>query len=376
MLAPPWITVPPSGYGGIEAVVALLCDELVARGHDVTLFAAPGSRSRARVRAPLEAAQRRPMGMALHESDHVAGALDEIDRAAERGSPFDVIHDHSGFTALAMAGRVRTPVVHTVHGPLTGGMAGFYERHGHKARLVAINPVQFSLAGGRARPAAVIPNPIAVNDWPLRIQKEQFLLWVGRMDPTKGAHRAIAVARASGRRLVLAGPVQPGQGDYFHDEVEPHIDGRQVAFLGEVGGACRKELFARASAFLMPIRWPEPFGMVMIEALACGTPVLAFPEGAASDIVIDGVNGFHVDDERDMGNALARLHTIDPRRCRQTVASRYGIARIARLYEAVYESALERAPEPAGLRFGHGRRGERAGARADIRRGAVAVAGG
>jgi glycosyltransferase involved in cell wall biosynthesis len=126
----------------------------------------------------------------------------------------------------------------------------------------------------------------------------------------------------------------------------------------------------------MPIRWPEPFGMVMIEALACGTPVLAFPEGAASDIVIDGVNGFHVDDERAMGNALERLHTIDPRRCRETVASRYGIARIARLYETVYERALERAPEPAGLRFGHGRRGERAGARADIRRGAVAVAGG
>jgi glycosyltransferase involved in cell wall biosynthesis len=376
VLAPPWITVPPAAYGGIEAVVALLCDELVARGHEVTLFAAPGSHSRAEVRSPLQDAAPRQIGSALHESDHVAATLDEIDHAAERGEPYDVIHDHSGFTALAMATRIRTPVVHTAHGPIAGETARFYERHGHKARLVAINRVQFAPARGGTRPAAVIPNPIAVDEWPLRNEKEQFLLWVGRMDPTKGAHRAIAVARSCGRPLLLAGPVQDGQEEYFHTHVEPEIDGSQIEFLGEVGGARRKELFARARAFLMPIRWPEPFGMVMIEALACGTPVLAFPEGAASEIVIDGVNGFHAADEQEMGRALARLHTIDPRRCRESVASRYDVTSVARRYEAVYESAIEQAPRPAALRFGHGRRGgERAPARADVRRGAVAVAG-
>jgi glycosyltransferase involved in cell wall biosynthesis len=376
VLAPPWITVPPSGYGGIEAVVALLSDELVARGHEVTLFAAPGSRSRARLRSPLEAPHPRLIGSALYESDHVAGALDEIDTAADRGRPFDVIHDHSGFTALAMARRVRTPIVHTVHGPVTGQMARFYERHGHKAQLVAINRAQFAPAAGGPRPAAVIPNPIAVDDWPLRTEKEGFLLWVGRMDPTKGAHRAIAVARRCGRPLVLAGPVQPGQADYFHAEVEPHVDGGRIAFIGEVGGARRKELFASARAFLMPIRWPEPFGMVMVEALACGTPVLAFPEGAASEIVIDGVNGFHAANEQEMSLDVGRLHTIDARRCRESVAARFDVATVAERYEAVYEEAVGWAPRTARLRFGHARRsGEPSAARADVGRGAVAVAG-
>jgi glycosyltransferase involved in cell wall biosynthesis len=375
VLAPPWITVPPDGYGGIEAVAGLLCDELVDRGHDVTLFAAPGSRSRARLRSPLRSAHPHTIGSALHESDHVAVALDEIDAAAERGSAFDVIHDHSGFTALAMATRVGTPIVHTVHGPVTGDMALFYRRHGHKALLVAINRAQFEAEPGGVRPYRVIPNPIAVEEWPLRMAKEDFLLWVGRMDETKGAHRAIAVARGCGRRLVLAGPVQAGQADYFRREVEPHIDGGRISFLGEVGGAQRRELFARASAFLMPIRWPEPFGMVMIEALACGTPVLAFPEGAASEIVIEGVNGFLVRDEQEMSRAVARVHTLDPLRCRESVAERYDVAAVADSYEAVYRAAVRRARKPAPLRFAHGRRAGPAVAEADVRRGAVAVAG-
>jgi glycosyltransferase involved in cell wall biosynthesis len=147
-------------------------------------------------------------------------------------------------------------------------------------------------------------------------------------------------------------------------------------FLGEVGGARRKELFSRARAFLMPIRWPEPFGMVMIEALACGTPVLAFPEGAASEVVIDGVNGFHVAEELEMCRAIGRLEEIDPRRCRQSVATRYDAATVAARYEAVYTSAIEMARKPAALRFGNGRgAGEPAGSQGDPRRGAVALAG-
>jgi glycosyltransferase involved in cell wall biosynthesis len=217
---------------------------------------------------------------------------------------------------------------------------------------------------------------VTVRDWPLRSDKDEFLLWVGRMDPAKGAHRAIEVAQRSGLPLMLAGPVQPGQEDYFRCEVEPHVDGRRIAYLGEVGGARRKQLFARARAFLMPIRWPEPFGMVMIEALACGTPVLAFPEGAASEVVIDGVNGFHVAEEEEMCRAIGRLEEIDPVRARQSVATRYDAAAIAARYEAVYCSVIEMSRRPVALRFGNGRRaGEPARSRADGRRGAVAVAG-
>ncbi len=161
------------------------------------------------------------------------------------------------------------------------------------------------------------------------------------MDPAKGAHCAIAAARQAGIPLVLAGPVQPGQEEYFRREIEPHVDGREVVYAGEVGGE-RRRLFARAKAFVMPIRWAEPFGMVMVEALACGTPVIAFPEGAAGEIVIDGENGFHVADEQAMAEATRRLDEIDPARCRASVASRYDATVVAEGYEAVYHRAIRR----------------------------------
>lgn len=340
VLAPPWVTVPPAGYGGIEQVVALLCDELVARGHDVTLFAAPGSRSAAEVRSPLELAHPDEIGSSLHESDHVGAAYDAVEDAAAEGGPFDVVHDHSGFTAVAMAHCVSVPVVHTLHAPFNEETRPFYRRHGHKARLVAISRFQLEHAPRGVRVAEVVSNPVRVEDWPFHEHKDDYLLWMGRMDPSKGAHRAIAVARAAGVPLVLAGPVQPGQERYFHKQIEPHVDGREVTFVGEVGGTRRKELFSRAKAFLMPIRWAEPFGMVMVEALACGTPVIAFPEGAASEIVIDSENGFHVADEQAMAEAVGRLDAIDPALCRTSVASRYDAAIVAGGYESVYDRAI------------------------------------
>jgi glycosyltransferase involved in cell wall biosynthesis len=351
MLAPPWIPVPPPAYGGIESVIATLSEELVRRGHEVTLFAAPGSRSPARVRAVLAQTHADHIGASIYESDHVAQVYDAIDRAAAGNDEgrFDVIHDHSGFTAVAMAGRVSVPVVHTLHGPFDDQTRHFYVHHGHKARLVAISRFQLEHAPAGVEVCEVVHNPIRVAEWPFRDGKDAYLLWVGRFDPVKGAHRAIAAARAAGVRLALAGPVQAGQEEYFAREIEPYVDGSEVLYLGEVGEGRRKELFARAMAFLMPIRWAEPFGMVMVEALACGTPVIAFPEGAASEIVIDGVNGFQVADEREMARAVSRLAEIDPVRCRHSVASRYDAAVVARGYEGAYERAI-RSAQPYPMR--------------------------
>jgi len=339
VLAPPWISVPPPGYGGIEAVVDLLCEQLVARGHDVTLFAAPGSRSSARVQTLLETAHPDTIGSALHESDHIASAFDLIEAAAENGQPFDVVHDHSGFTAAAMASRIATPVVHTLHGPFDANTSPFYSRHSHKVHLVAISHSQARHAPPGVRIAAVVPNPIAVDRWPLGTDKDDYVLWIGRMDPVKGAHRAITAARLANRRLILAGPVQTGQADYFREQIEPHIDGDRVQYVGEVAGAAKQSLYARAAAMLMPIRWDEPFGMVMIESLACGTPVIAFPEGAAQEIVIDGHNGLLAEDEQGMAQAIARIGSIDPRDCRRSVRARYDITVTADGYEAAYRRA-------------------------------------
>jgi glycosyltransferase involved in cell wall biosynthesis len=353
MLAPPWIPVPPDGYGGIEAVVSLLCDELVARGHDVTLFGPPGSRSAARVCSPLDRPHPNRIGASMYEADHVGIAYDAVVAATAAGQAFDVIHDHSGFTGVVMAPHSPSPVVHTLHAPFDEQTRPFYRRHGHKAHLVAISQFQLEHAPVGVRIADVVPNPIRVKDWPFRAAKDDYLLWVGRFDPVKGAHRAIRVARRVGLPLLLAGPIQPGQEQYFRTEVEPHIDGEAVRFLKEVGGARLRELFAGAKALLMPIRWAEPFGMVMIEALVCGTPVIAFDEGDAAEIVIDGTNGFIVADEPQMVEAVDKLVHIDPAHCRETVAARYDVPIIAERYEHVYERAI-RAADTRGRHFTRG----------------------
>jgi glycosyltransferase involved in cell wall biosynthesis len=271
MLAPPWIPVPPPTYGGIEAVVDLLCEALVARGQ---------------------------------------------------------------------ADRLDVPVVHTLYGALDAKTRGFYERHGHKARLVALSRSQAASAPAAVRIADVVSNLIAVDRWPLREHKQDYVLWVGRMDPVKGAHRAIEAARLARATLVLAGPIQTGQESYFRERIKPRVDGHRVHYIGEVGGAAKRELFANAAALLMPVRWREPFGMVMLEALACGTPVIAFPEGAAAEIVIDAENGRLVANEIEMAQAISQIASIDPFRCRASVAERYAVSVTVAGYERSYRDAI------------------------------------
>jgi glycosyltransferase involved in cell wall biosynthesis len=340
MLAPPWIPVPPPGYGGIEFVVALLCDALVEQGHEVELFCAPGSSSSAKVHPLLESPHPEHIERALFEADHVACAFAAIDSTGRTGQPFDVLHDHSGFTALAMADRQATPLVHTVHGPFDSDTTPYYARHGAKGKVVCISHSQASMAPEDARVAAVVHNPIDVDSWPVGYQKEDYLLFMARMVEEKGPHRAIRVAQEVGRPLVLAGPVQPGHERFFAREVEPHIDGQLIRYVGEVGGVRKQQLFADAFAFLMPIRWPEPFGMVMVEALAAGTAVLAFSHGAAPEIIEHGVNGFLCQDEHEMAALVEKAASIDPARCRQTAAERFAPDRVAAGYEAVYRQAL------------------------------------
>ena len=341
MLAPPWIPVPPEGYGGIELVVALLTDQLVERGHRVTLFAAPGSESAADVEEVLELPHPDEINFSLFEADHVGRAFDEIERAAAEGEPFDVIHDHCFSTTLAMADRAPAPVVHTVHGPFTADTTHFYERHGPKACVVCISRHQLSTGPGELPHARVVPNPIDVEEFPFCEHKDEYVLWIGRMAPVKGAARAIDAARRARVPIVLAGPVQAadGQEAYFRDEIEPHLDGERVRYVGEVGGAGKAQLIARARALLMPIRWAEPFGMVMVEAMACGTPVIAFREGSAPEIVLHGETGFLVDDEEEMSEAIGRLGEIDPRRCRRHVNERFDVRVVASAYEQAYRDA-------------------------------------
>jgi glycosyltransferase involved in cell wall biosynthesis len=224
--------------------------------------------------------------------------------------------------------------VHTLHGPFTAETLPFFERHAYKAPVIALSRYQASQAPAALDVAAVIGNPMVVDDFPFRADKEDFLLWIGRLNDDKGPQRAIAAARPAGRELVLAGPVQPPDREFFAREVEPHLGQDGVRYIGEVGQE-KLDLYARAAALLMPIRWAEPFGLVMTEAMACGTPVIAFAEGAP-EVVIDGETGFLVNDEREMADAVGRLYEIDAASCRDQTARRFDVAAVAEAHERVY----------------------------------------
>jgi glycosyltransferase involved in cell wall biosynthesis len=343
ILAPPWIPVPPPGYGGIEYVVALVADALVDHGHDVELFCAPGSSSKARVRPLLPSAHPESIERSLFEGDHVGRAFRAVEAAAESGQPFDVVHDNCGYTPLALADQIDTPLAHTVHGPFNDETNDYYATNGYNGTVVCISHAQAGLAPRPDIVDGVVHNPIDVDAWPVGYDKEDYLLWLGRFAPEKGPQRAIQVAKATGRRLILAGPVQPGQERFFANEIQPQLDDSQITWIGEVGGARKQRLFADASVFLMPIRWPEPFGMVMVESLAAGTPVLAFPEGAAPEIVEHGRNGFLVEDEQEMAAMVDEVREIEPLTCRRS-AERFAPDRIALGYEDMFRRAAVQAP--------------------------------
>ena len=350
MLAPPWLPIPPPGYGGIESVIDSLCHALVGRGHDVALFAAPGSEAACPVHAVLDSPLPDEIGKAMHEARHVSGALALIDREAELGRPFDVIHDHNEAVTVAFADRIAVPVVHTVHGPFTAEARDLYARN-TAALLVGLSRAQLTAAPSEASVHGAIANPLDVADWPFVARGEGHLVWLGRFAPEKGAHVAIRAARLARQPLVLAGPVQPGQEEYFDREIAPHIDDAQVRYVGEVGGEAKNELLAGADAMLMPISWPEPFGMVMIEAMACGTPVIAFDEGSAPEVVRHGVGGLIVADVEAMARAVGEVAGIDRAGCRAWVAELCDPDGVASSYEDAYRAAIVRqSADSGGLR--------------------------
>lgn len=340
MIMPPWIQVPPRRYGGIENVGAVLADRLVRLGLGVTMACAPGSYSKARLIHPLAQAYESKIGQALQEVDYLLQIIDFVEETNNGTSepPFDVIHDHTS-TGVGFAPHFPIPLLHTMHNGHDGDRGGFYLRHGGQAHLVAISEAQKKTAPKGLFVEAVIPNPIDVEEWPFKMDKMDFILWMGRFDPVKGAHLAIRAARVAGKKLVLAGPIQQGHRQYFETEVRPYIDDEKVVYVGEVGGIRKKHLMANASCILMPIEWNEPFGMIPVEALACGTPVIAFPYGAMTEIVIDGVNGYQVADVAAMAEAVKGLD-IDPGACRESVEVRYDAASIAEDYCAAYEKAV------------------------------------
>lgn len=337
LLSPPWIPVPPRGYGGIEWVVSLLAEELVQRGHDVTLFATGDSQTAAKLEYVFDVGPVEKMHQALPYSMHVGHAFRRFKAAEEAGGPFDVIHDHTAWLALSFAPLLRTPVVHTLHGAAIAEERDFFRGVRDHATFVAISRYQ-TTTFTEIDIAAVVPNAVDVESYPFRKDKDDYVLCLGRIARDKAQGLAIEAAKQAGIKIVLAGKVDPGDdAAYFEEAILPHVDGENVVFEGEVPDGRKRDLFAGARAFLFPIQWDEPFGLVMIEAMACGTPVIAFPRGAAGEVVADGVSGFLVGSVDDMVRAIGRLDAISPEETRRYVHERFSPAVMTDGYERVFE---------------------------------------
>jgi glycosyltransferase involved in cell wall biosynthesis len=338
ILSPPWFAVPPSGYGGIEWIVSLLSDGLADAGHEVTLFASGDSRTKAKLAAVFETAPSELIGKTMPDLRHALACF-------ERADEFDVINDHAGPLSLALGGLVATPVLHTVHGPLDGEPGRIYDGLARLAPNVGL--ISISLNQRRPKPelnwAGNCFNALDLQLYPCKPHRGDYLLFLGRMSPDKGAHRAIAVAMESGMPLKLAGKKQdPKERRYFEELVQPHLS-EEIEYLGEVSHGEKVELLQNARATLFPIEWEEPFGLVMIESMACGTPVIATRRGAVPEVIEDRRSGIIVDDYREMPAALERGDALDPLECRRYVEERFAPRRMVEDYLAVYEAAAERA---------------------------------
>jgi glycosyltransferase involved in cell wall biosynthesis len=330
-IAPPWIAVPPDGYGGIEWVVQQLCDGLVARGHEVVLFATGDSVVDAELRSVFEKQQPELMHSVSILARHVAFALEGIEE-------FDVVHDHSGFLLIAFAKYLDTPpILHTIHGAFDETAYPLYQQFADAVSYCSISNYQQSLAPPGMRWAGNVYNGVDVSTWPYREDKDGYLLALGRVCEDKGFHVAIDVARRTGRRLIMAGALQDLNREYFETRIAPQLDD-QIRYVGEVDDRKKRELFAGASAYLFPILWPEPFGIVMLESLACGTPVVAFRNGSVDEVIEDGLTGFIVNDSDGMVDALDRLGDIDPAVCRRAAEERFSVDHMVREYERLYRS--------------------------------------
>lgn len=332
VLSPVSWRTPPRHYGPWESVVSLLTEELVHMGLDVTLFATGDSRTSGK----LVAVCPRPYSEDPSVDPKVAECL-HISEVFERAANYDLIHNHFDFLPLTYSGLVETPVVTTIHGFSSPAIIPVYRKYNGNSHYVAISDSDKS---PQLDYIATVHHGIDVAQFRFSGTAGRYLLFFGRIHPDKGAREAIHVARRAGIKLVLAGIIQDQ--DYFNAEVEPHIDGTTVEYLGSVGPDRRADVLGGALALLHLISFDEPFGLSVIESMACGTPVIAFDRGSMSELIRHGVTGYIVDDINNAIIAVSEIKSINRSECRADVEQRFTSSRMARDYVRVYQKILNR----------------------------------
>ncbi|MFO7884536.1 MAG: glycosyltransferase [Desulfobacteraceae bacterium] len=331
MLSPIAWRTPPVHYGPWEKVTSLLTEGLVDRGHDVTLFATKDSLTHAVLHAVCARG---------YEEDHtiipkVSECL-HISELFDHAEEFDIIHNHFDFLPLTYTGLTHTPVITTIHGFSSPKILPVFTKYNKKTFYVSISNADRNLDLDYIR---TIHHGIDLAEFDFQPCPENYLLFLGRFHPDKGAKEAIAIARASGRKLVMAGIIQDEA--YFNEHISPAIDGHQVTYLGSIGPETRNDVLGKAFALLHPINFDEPFGLTVIESMACGTPVIAVNRGSMPELIQDGKNGFLVSGIQEAISALDRISSIDRAFCRKTVSDHFTIDRMVENYIQVYEEILE-----------------------------------
>jgi glycosyltransferase involved in cell wall biosynthesis len=337
-VSPLYESVPPKQYGGTERVVSYLTEELVKQGHDVTLFASGDSVTN----AELVACCSRSLRGDPECADPLIYHYLMLEEVFGRASQFDLIHFHIDYLHFPLSRRMGVPQLSTLHGRLDlPGLASLY-REFRDMPLVSISDSQrrpIPWAGWMGRVYHGLPEDLlSLHETP-----GDYLAFLGRVSQEKRLDRAIEIAKRVGMPLKIAAKVDTSDQDYFNDVIKPLLDHSLVEFIGEVGGKEKEEFLGNAYAMLFPVDWPEPFGLVMIEAMACGTPVIAWPNGSVPEVMEDGVTGFIVEDIAEAARAVENVASLDRRRCRRVFEKRFTAACMAQEYMRIYELLLESA---------------------------------
>jgi glycosyltransferase involved in cell wall biosynthesis len=333
-VAPLFESVPPRLYGGTERVVAYLTDELVRRGHEVTLFASGDSDTSATLVPVIAQAMRfEPASRDVLAMEFIR----QLGMVFARAADFDVIHCHVDYLAFPFSALSPTPTVHTIHGRLDMPSLLPLYRQFRTVPLVSISDAQRApLEPLGVRWAGTVYHGLPLERYPHRDGPGDYLAFLGRISPEKQVDVAIEVARRVGMPLKIAAKIDPNDREYFERVVAPLLDDPLVEFLGEIGDDAKPAFLGGARALLFPIDWPEPFGLVMIEAMACGTPVVARPCGSVPEIIADGRTGFVASTLLELVEAVKRVDEIDRAECRRHVEARFSAGRMAADYETIY----------------------------------------
>lgn len=349
-VAPLFESVPPKYYGGTERVVSYLTEELVRQGHDVTLFASGDSSTKAKLVPICEKALRLDSTSVDHLAPHFV-MLEEVFRTAHR---FDIVHFHIDYLHFPFSRREGIRHVTTLHGKLTiPELPRLYDEY------PGMPVVSISNAQRRALPdanwQATVYHGLPLSPRPIRNRPGEYLAFLGRISPEKRVDRAIEIARKTGMRLRIAAKVDRADKDYFRAEIEPLLEDPLVEFVGEIDEAAKVDFLGNAHSLLFPIDWPEPFGLVMIESMRCGTPIIAWDCGSVPEVIDEGISGFVVDNMDDAARAVKWAGELDRRRCRAVFETRFSAERMAHDYVAVYKRLVGQAHRRGRLESGDSR---------------------